>query len=264
MKLSEKDIDNIAQYLDTGMICYLNRETGEVREMLNLDEVYDCREHWEESLNEIKRDWKDYAIIEKMSSREAFDIMRTFAESLPSSGIKSKLFNALEKKGPFRNFKHIVDNGGDIREQWFAHKSRAYRNYVRYELKNDFEIDFSVEDIEETTGLGLSLDERYLSAEGGEIFDGATNPSTYFRFSQTDNLVSATYDGGGIIIGSIIGHVKERKLHFTYQGLTSDNSFRSGKGTGKIDADKLGNIELTIVWKSNNEDGATGVVTLYQ
>ena len=49
--------------------------------------------------------------------------MNEFAEQVADQNLQSKLLNALSKNKPFKEFKFLIDNDPDYRQQWFDFKS---------------------------------------------------------------------------------------------------------------------------------------------
>jgi hypothetical protein len=61
--------------------------------------------------------------------------MEAFADQLPNKlDLKSKLFQALERNKPFREFKFIIDNS-DYREEWFAFKNLKLQEWVEEKIE---------------------------------------------------------------------------------------------------------------------------------
>ncbi|WP_373522083.1 UPF0158 family protein, partial [Aquiflexum sp.] len=89
---------------------------------------------WDEVLEEIENNWKSFFTIEKMSSREGFQIMEDFVDELKDSYFKDNLIKILDRKSPFANFKSEVESS-EVREQWFAFRDAAYVEYVQEELE---------------------------------------------------------------------------------------------------------------------------------
>jgi len=136
MKLSDQAIKQIAEELDSGMICYIHQETKEVKPMINFEENYFAdTEFWEEDLKEIEENWDQYIRIEKMSSQEGFQIMEDFAEQVSDYRIQDKLFRILSRSKPFRNFKYEIDHYEKLRLEWFAFKQERYEQWVRKNLE---------------------------------------------------------------------------------------------------------------------------------
>jgi hypothetical protein len=135
MKLSSKDINEIAQELETGMKVYLNRETLEFRSVLDWDDMYntDNSEYWDEEVRKIEKEWKDYIVITKMETREAFRVMENFVSVVDDAKLQGDLIKILNRKSPFANFKDEIDSS-DYRQKWFDFKAKSYEDYVREQL----------------------------------------------------------------------------------------------------------------------------------
>ncbi len=62
--------------------------------------------------------------------------MEDFAENLnENKQLQGRLLYALNKRKPFREFKFIIDNSGDFRQQWFDFKNNWQQEFVEQELK---------------------------------------------------------------------------------------------------------------------------------
>ena len=68
IRISKKQVNEIAQDLNAGMKCYINKESGEYRSILDWDNLYDGEEFWQSELEKIESQWSDYIVLEKMSS----------------------------------------------------------------------------------------------------------------------------------------------------------------------------------------------------
>lgn len=140
MKLDNKQINEIAQSLDVGMTCYVNKKTAAIKELPSQEMMdYDDIGSWEEDIQEVEQNLDNYIKIEKPSSREGFQFMERFVEKIPDVRIQNKLIEALNKSRPFRNFKNVVDYYEPIRQAWFKHKNEEYEAYVRRELRGELE-----------------------------------------------------------------------------------------------------------------------------
>jgi hypothetical protein len=118
MKLTEKQIEEIADNLDCGMKCFYNLKTGEIKALLNFDSWIGADEEpWEKGSKEIEVNWADYFEFEGFESHESFQIMADFTESIDDKGLQNKLINALNRPKPFQNFKWQIDNSGEYRQQ---------------------------------------------------------------------------------------------------------------------------------------------------
>ncbi|WP_158857233.1 UPF0158 family protein [Lunatibacter salilacus] len=139
MKLSEKEIEEIADNLECGMKCYYNLKTGAIRTIINFDSFGGGDEEpWEEDIKEIEDNWRDYFEFEGFESRESFRIMAGFAEEVDDKKLRQKLFDALDRRKPFQNFKWEIDNSGEYRQKWFDYKRMRFIQHVKeqIDLKN--------------------------------------------------------------------------------------------------------------------------------
>ena len=136
MKLSNEAIKEIAENLDCGMICYVNKKTKEIKSIIDSNDFYDDNDLWQEELDEIENNWESYVKIDKMSSREAFQIMEDFTNQVSNQEIRNRLIYALNRNKPFKNFKYEVDYNEEVRQQWFKFKAYKYEEWVKDYLGN--------------------------------------------------------------------------------------------------------------------------------
>jgi hypothetical protein len=135
MKLTEKQIEEIADNLDSGMRCFYNLKTGEIKTILNFDSWNGAdKEPWEEESKEIDDNWGDYFEFEGFESHDSFKIMADFTESINDTRLHDKLINALNRPKPFQNFKWQIDNSGEYRQQWFDYKKMRYIKLVKEQI----------------------------------------------------------------------------------------------------------------------------------
>ncbi len=135
MKLTEKQIEEIADNLDCGMRCFYNLKTGEMKTILNFESWIGADEEpWEEESNEIDENWGDYFEFTGFKSHESFQLMVDFAENVDDRRLQNKLINVLSKPKPFQNFKWQIDNSGDYRQQWFDFKKMRYIQRIKKQI----------------------------------------------------------------------------------------------------------------------------------
>ena len=140
INLTKDQIKEIAEQLDCGNRCYINKETGDIKTTPDFDNGYADEELWADVLEELEENWDKYIQIEKMESHESFEIMADFAENVDSRELRDGLINALNKKHPFQNFKWVVDNSGPYRQKWFDFKNQRLIEWVKDQLEVlDFE-----------------------------------------------------------------------------------------------------------------------------
>lgn len=135
ISLIKDQIKEIAEQLDCGMRCYINKETCEIKIVLNFESWQtDDREPWKDILDELDKNWDKYFEIERMESHESFKIMADFTETVDIKELRDRLINALNRKHPFQNFKWVVDNSGPYRQRWFDFKNQRLIEWVEKKL----------------------------------------------------------------------------------------------------------------------------------
>ena len=135
MQLTNEQISSIAEDLDCGMKVYVNKETKEIKSILDFDGMsYVDEELWEEDINEIEENFDKYVVFEKMDSGESYRVMSDFVDTIEDDELRKKLELGLTLRKPFRNFKDIIDNEVEYREKWFAFKNARYIEFVKEQL----------------------------------------------------------------------------------------------------------------------------------
>ncbi|MTI21245.1 hypothetical protein E1176_09455 [Fulvivirga sp. RKSG066] len=134
MTIKEKQIIEIAELLDTGMICFYHRPTGRIDSHPDPNDPYFDPEPWQDVIDRIENEWGNYERIEKMESFESYRVIENFAYSLADESFKKKILNAISKRKPFRNFKNLIDYS-DYRQNWFDFKNKAYIDFVKRQVE---------------------------------------------------------------------------------------------------------------------------------
>jgi hypothetical protein len=138
MVLTDKQIKEIADGLEAGMKCYYNRLTGNIKTIIDFDSWIGADDElWEDDLNEIDEHFCDYFVFENMYSHDSFNLMVDFVDLVSDSRIQTKLINALNQSKPFRNFKNVIDNSGECRQQWFDFKRSRYIEWVQDQIDTE-------------------------------------------------------------------------------------------------------------------------------
>ena len=113
MKLTDQQIVEISDYLDSGLRCFYNKKTGKIKTTFDSDNDFEADQKLlEEEREELEENWEDYFEFEKMSSRDSYEIMVDFTETVDNPKLKEKLLDSLRMAKPFKNFKWQVDNSG--------------------------------------------------------------------------------------------------------------------------------------------------------
>jgi hypothetical protein len=139
----EELVPQIADAIDSGLICFLNRDTLEIEEVPRIfvedsEEFEALTGETAESLNLKYTGWENYLTIEPLESNESFRIMEEFAGNMEDEKLKGELFNALSYRRPFVNFKDIIDNSRH-RQEWFDFKKHWLENHIKKLLLIDIE-----------------------------------------------------------------------------------------------------------------------------
>ena|SRR5690625_816631 len=144
-KLTTDQIDEIAENIGMGMLCFYHILSGEIISLLpeavEVDLDYTALYSEDEvnarnKLDKIEAHLNEYISFEKMSSRNAFDVMRAFALSIDHKTIKENLLHALEKRHPFQTFKNALHAlPEEIIKEWYVFKDRKNRKWVEEQLE---------------------------------------------------------------------------------------------------------------------------------
>lgn len=130
--ISDSMIKEIAETLDTGMICFYHKQTGELESYPT--EMID-EELWQDVIDKIDENYTDYLRIEPMKSHESFRFMEDFIAEIPDQQIQRRFYEVTQRRKPFQQFKDMLLNYPKLREQWFAYKEQRYIEYVRDEVE---------------------------------------------------------------------------------------------------------------------------------
>lgn len=143
--LNPEQIDEIAENIDMGMLCFYHIPSGRivtlVSEVAEVDSdlggLYSEEELKDRNqLDDIEAHLDEYISFEKMSSRNAFEVMRSFALSYNHDTVKENLLLSLEKQHPFQSFKNALYSlPKDVSNEWYAFKNRKTRRWVEEQLE---------------------------------------------------------------------------------------------------------------------------------
>jgi len=122
MKYKEENIKEIADLIDCGHICFLNKKDGSFEyHPKEIDLFFDEENPWQDIIDRIENNLDDYLKIEQMDSNQSFQVMELFIEKVKSDELRGKLVNTLNRPKPFGNFKYLIDNS-EYRQHWFDFK----------------------------------------------------------------------------------------------------------------------------------------------
>lgn len=100
-----------------------------------------------------------------------------------------------------------------------------------------------------------SLDGRRFRARG-EVAGGDVSADTTFEFSQQDNVISARYAGGSVVLGFLVGRHLGETVEFRYAQLTTSGDTASGHSVDRIEVLPDGRLLLHEEWEWDSRDGA--------
>jgi hypothetical protein len=75
-----------------------------------------------------------YFHVEPITSHEGYEIMQDFAASVESDEIRNQMFDALERKKPFFNFKSTLADYPDIQKKFSEYKDNRLKEILKDRL----------------------------------------------------------------------------------------------------------------------------------
>lgn len=81
------------------------------------------------------KDEDRYFHIEPIASQESYEIMQDFSAEEESDEVRGHLFDALERKKPFRNFKNVIADYPVIQKRFYEYKDSRLKEILRNRLK---------------------------------------------------------------------------------------------------------------------------------
>ena len=140
--ISIAKIKEIPKDLDCDLQAFIHKSTGETLIMPDPNKIEDYGlEAWENEIETLKNNAKDYFEIKQWTSDDGYDVMRLFANEVSNAKIREELVEALEKNKPFRQFMLVLDHYGSIRDNWFEFKKKWQQDFVSNQLKDLFQIE---------------------------------------------------------------------------------------------------------------------------
>ncbi len=135
MNPTEEDIKEIAEILACGELCFFHKPSGSIEHHPDPNDLPDP-EFWQETINKIEADISNYKRFEKMNSRQSFQVMEYFANSLTDINFRTSLLDLLAEPKPFGKFRRVIDNS-DYRQDWFDFKNQAHIDWVREQINSE-------------------------------------------------------------------------------------------------------------------------------
>jgi len=131
--LTKEQIKEIAEQLDCGFRCFWHKKNNDLLFIPDILRYPDIDiDAWKDERKKLKSNSLEYKEISQLESRDSFEIMADFVETLSDSNrLKEILINALSKKKPFSRFKYLIDNSGEFRQKWFDFKNLRLQEWVK-------------------------------------------------------------------------------------------------------------------------------------
>ncbi|MEH7253091.1 n-acetylglutamate synthase [Neobacillus niacini] len=98
---------------------------------------------------------------------------------------------------------------------------------------------------------------KFVSVEN--TANGEVSSKTFFEYKQEGNILSASYRGGEIVKGTLIGFVQaDGSLQFRYNHVNARNEIRGGQCSSIPETLPDGRIRLHEKWKWTDHDQSEG------
>ena len=134
INLTKSQIHEIAENLSVGLKCYYHFPTGEVKTVFpNEDGDFD-EDDEESGAIEILSDFDNYFEFEPMATRESFQMMEDFIETISDTRFANRLVYALNNRKPFRHFKEAVESS-NYRQNWFNFRDECQDASIEKQIR---------------------------------------------------------------------------------------------------------------------------------
>lgn len=100
---------------------------------------------------------------------------------------------------------------------------------------------------------------KFTSLENAE--NGEVTSDTIFHYRQSDDHIWASYQGGKIAMGTLVGKIEGNKLRFLYQHMNQADEFLTGYCETKV-LKENGKIQLHESWRWTCKDFSQGTSVL--
>ena len=95
--------------------------------------------------------------------------------------------------------------------------------------------------------------------------NGEVSLETIFHYRQSDEIITATYQGGSILQGQLIGKIFfDNHLEFSYQHINTNKELMTGFCKSYPTINKEGKIILEEFWQWTCKDNSKGQSTIVE
>jgi hypothetical protein len=140
INLTKSQIKEISEELSIGLKCFYHFPSGEIKIIYpNEDGEFDDEDDEESEFGQIMADFDQYFEFEQMTSRESFQIMEDFIETVADKRLANSLVHALNRQKPFRHFGGVIDNS-KYRLDWFKFRDEGRIAWIEKQINrhNDY------------------------------------------------------------------------------------------------------------------------------
>jgi len=131
MKKVKIKLDDLLEAYEIGsseIDYYIDTKTNKV--VFHIDEAYDGIPEETKLEKKIEKYPNRFIPIPKRESRDEYEWMMEFTESLNDENLREKLEIALDGKGAFRRFKNVLLNYQEKREEWFKFRDKKMKQDI--------------------------------------------------------------------------------------------------------------------------------------
>ncbi len=140
MKLSDEQLDEVAQQVDGGMDAFIHKETGEIVLLPNMQNMdYVDTDAWHADIEKVEENRDAHIQVQDMDSRDECRVMEDFVSGIEDEQIQMVLDVVLNNAKPFRNFKNTLHRFPEVRNHWFVFKQERMIQWVRRQIRLDDE-----------------------------------------------------------------------------------------------------------------------------
>jgi len=131
MKKVKVKLDDLLEAYEFGgaeIDSYIDSKTNKV--ITHIDEAYDGDPEETKLKKKIEKYPNRFIPIPKRESRDEYEWMMEFTESLDDENLREKLEIALDGKGAFRRFKNVLLNYQEKRKEWFKFRNKKMKQDI--------------------------------------------------------------------------------------------------------------------------------------
>lgn len=136
MNLIEDKIEEVAELLICGDLCFINIKTGEIENFPYKSEFNNEEDPWQDTKDRIIQEFDNYVKCEPLDKDEYFKIIELFIDSIGNENRKARFKKALTKPKPYIHFNDLIDSYSDLKKEWTEFRLNKYKERVSNKLRN--------------------------------------------------------------------------------------------------------------------------------